>query len=56
MSLRPLSSLSERTEDLVVERVTRAVRAEIERWLDAELEVAIREQVRGILGDGSETR
>jgi len=56
MSLRPLSSLSERTEDLVVERVTRVVRAEIERWLDAELELAVREQVRGVLGVGGETR
>lgn len=56
IGLRPLSGVTERTEDLVVERVTRAVRAEIERWLDAELELAVREQVRAVLGRVGETR
>lgn len=55
-TLRPLGRTWERTEEIVVERVTRAVRAEIERWLDLELEPAVREQVRAVLGRGSETR
>lgn len=56
VALRPLASLADRTEDVIVERVTRAVRIEIERWLDAELEIAVRDQVRDVLGRGSETR
>lgn len=49
-SLRPLGSGSERIEDMMVERVSAAVRAEIERWLDAELPIAVREHVRAALG------
>ena len=55
-TLRPLGRTWERTEEMVVERVTRAVRAEIERWLDLELEPAVRDQVRAVLGRGTETR
>ena len=56
MGLRPIAGWAGSAEDVVVERVTRAVRAEIERWLDAELEPAVREQVRDVLGRGGETR
>lgn len=45
-SLRPLAPVAADTEAIVVERVTRLVRAEIERWLDTELEPLVREQVR----------
>jgi hypothetical protein len=55
VSLRPLGGLSERTEDAIVERVTQEVRQEIERWLDVELPIAVREHVRAALGTDSRT-
>lgn len=48
-SLRPLAPPPADPEAIVVDRVTRLVRAEIERWLDVELEPLVREQVREAL-------
>jgi transcriptional regulator with XRE-family HTH domain len=56
VSLRPLGGSSDRVEELVVERVTRAVRLEIERWLDSELEAAVRAHVRDLVGRSDGTR
>lgn len=51
-TMRPLSRPSASSEDLLVERVTGIVRAEIEHWLDTELEPLVRDQVRVTLRRG----
>ena len=51
-SLRPIGRAAVGQEDVVVERVTRIVRAEIEQWLDAELEPVVRQHVREVMRPG----
>jgi transcriptional regulator with XRE-family HTH domain len=51
-SLPPIGRAAVGQEDVVVERVTRIVRAEIEHWLDAELEPVVRQHVREVMGPG----
>lgn len=51
-SLRPIGRAAAGKEDAVVERVTRIVRAEIEQWLDVELEPVVRQQVREVMRHG----
>jgi transcriptional regulator with XRE-family HTH domain len=51
-SLRPIGRAAVGQEDVVVERVTRIIRAEIEQWLDAELEPVVRQHVREVMRPG----
>ncbi len=51
-SLPPIGRTAVGQEDVVVERVTRIVRAAIEQWLDAELEPVVRQHVREVMRPG----
>ncbi len=44
--LRPLASRAVLDEELIVQRLSLRIRAEVERWLDNELEPAVRAEVR----------
>lgn len=52
-SLRSLPRSTAASEDLIVERVVGIVKTEIERWLDAELEPLVRDQVRDSMRRGT---
>ncbi len=45
-ALRPFAPRAEVDEELIVRRVSSRIRAEVERWLDNELEPAVRAEVR----------
>ena len=44
--LRPLAPGADVAEEVIVRKLTARVRAEVERWLDSELEAAVRAEVR----------
>ena len=44
--LRPFAPRTEVDEERIVRKLTSHIRAEVERWLDSELEPAVRAEVR----------